>query len=284
MESEYHPFFSIVTISYNQGSYLENCIQSVINQSFKNFEYIIQDPGSSDDSRKILKNYLNDSRIKIFFEKDFSPGDGLNKGFSKAKGLYYLFINADDELCNRALENLYSIINKNPGFDVYSGMAMIIDKNGKALRYTFSDQMNLKRASYGSCIIVQQATCFKSFIFKKVGGFNKKNFINWDGELFIDFAISFAKFKVFNQVIGKYRLTENTITGSGLAMSNCIKNAKEMYFKINKRKPSKFYILNHLFYRLQRKILNYRDTYQRIIHGKISGRYSKRRFIKKINF
>ena len=284
MESEHQPFFSIVTISYNQGSYLENCIKSVINQSFKNFEYIIQDPGSIDDSRKILKNYLNDSRIKIFFEKDLSPGDGLNKGFSKARGLYYLFVNADDELCARALENLYSIIINNPGFDVYSGVAMIIDKDGKALRYTYSDQMNLKRASYGSCIIVQQATCFKSLIFKKVGGFNKKNFINWDGELFIDFAISFAKFKVFNKVIGKYRLTEKTITGSGLAMSNCIKNAKEMYFKINKRKPSKFYILIHLFYRLQRKILNYRDTYQRIIYGKISGRYSKRRFIKKINF
>ena len=284
MESEYRPFFSIVTISYNQGSYLDNCIKSVINQSFKNFEYIIQDPGSIDDSRKILKDYYNDSRIKIFFEKDFSPGDGLNKGFSKAKGLYYLFINADDELCSYALENLYSIIINNPGFDVYSGVAMIIDKDGKCLRYTYSDQMNLKRASYGSCIIVQQATCFKSFIFKKVGGFNKKNFISWDGELFIDFAISSAKFKVFNKVIGKYRLTEKTITGSGLAMSNCIKNAKEMYFKINKRKPSKFYILIHLFYRLQRKILNYRDTYQRIIYGKISGRYSKRRFIKKINF
>ena len=279
MESEYQPFFSIVTISYNQGSYLESCIKSVINQSFKNFEYIIQDPGSIDDSRKILKDYYNDSRIKIFFEKDFSPGDGLNKGFSKAKGLYYLFINADDELCSDALENLYSIIINNPGFDVYSGIAMIIDKNGKTLRYTYSDQMNLKRASYGSCIIVQQATCFKSFIFKKVGGFNKKNFINWDGELFIDFAISFAKFKVFNKVIGKYRLNEKTITGSGLAKSNCIKNAKEIYFKINKRKPSKFYILIHTFYRLQRKILNYKDTYQRIIYGKISGRYSKRRFM-----
>lgn len=283
MESEHKPFFSIVTISYNQGSYLVNCIKSIINQSFNNFEYIIQDPGSIDNSRKILKNYFNDSRIKIFFEKDSSPGDGLNKGFSKARGLYYLFINADDELHSHALEKLYSIINNNPGFDVYSGAASIIDKNGKTLRYTYSDQMNLKRASYGSCIVVQQATCFSSFIFKKVGGFNKENFISWDGELFIDFAMSFGKFKVFNQLIGKYRVTDNTITGSGLAKSNGIKNAKEIYLKINKRKPSKFYILIHLFYRMQRKILNYRDTYQRIIHGKISGRYSKKRFMKIIN-
>ena len=283
MEYEQIPFFSIVTISFNQGSFLENCIKSVINQSFKSFEYIIQDPGSIDNSRKILKKYLNDSRIKIFFEKDFSPGDGLNKGFSKAKGLYYLFINADDELCSDALEILYRTITNNPGFDVYSGTAMIIDKKGKTLRYTYSDQMNLKRASFGSCIVVQQATCFKSFIFKKVGGFNKKNFISWDGELFIDFAISSAKFKVFNKVIGKYRLTDKSITGSGLAMTNGIKNAKEMYFKIRKRKPSKFYILIHLFYRLQRKILNYRDTFQRIIYGKISGRYGKRRFMKNIN-
>ena len=47
------PFFSIVTISFNQEKYIDKCIKSVLNQSFKDFEYIIQDPGSNDKSRRL---------------------------------------------------------------------------------------------------------------------------------------------------------------------------------------------------------------------------------------
>jgi len=276
MKFKVKPLFSLVTISYNQGSFLDSCIKSVLNQSFKNFEYIIQDPGSTDDSRKILNSYKNiDSRLKVFFEDDYSPGDGLNKGFSKANGTYFLFLNSDDELCPDALKELNSIIKKNPRFDVYSGAAQIIDKNGKVLRYTYSDQMNLKRASYSSCIIVQQSTAFTSEIFNKVGGFNKENLISWDGELFIDFALASAKFKVFKKVIAKYRVTNKTITGSGLSLKNNSNNQKEVYFKINNKKIPIFYKFFQIFFRLQRKFLNLEDTYQRLFYGKISGRFKK---------
>ena len=276
MKSKVKPLFSIVTISYNQDTFLESCIRSVLNQSFNNFEYIIQDPGSTDDSRKILSSYKDiDSRLKVFFEDDDSPGDGLNKGFSKANGKYFLFLNSDDELCPDALKELSYIIKTNPRFDVYSGAAKIIDKNGKVLRYTYSDQMNLKRASYSSCIIVQQSTTFTSSIFNKVGGFNKENLISWDGELFIDFALASAKFKVFKTVIAKYRLTNKSITGSGLSLKNNYKNQKEIYFKINNKKTPIFFKFYQIFFRLQRKVLNIEDTLQRLFKGKISGRFKK---------
>ena len=53
MINENPPFFSLVTISFNQAKILKNCIENVLNQSFRDFEYIIQDPGSTDDSRAI---------------------------------------------------------------------------------------------------------------------------------------------------------------------------------------------------------------------------------------
>ena len=197
MESKKNPFFSIVSISFNQDEYISKCIESVLGQTFQDFEYIIQDPGSTDNSREIISKYKNDPRIKIFFERDYSPSDGLNRGFSKAKGLYFLFINSDDELCSNGLEIMYREIISYPNYDVYSGAANIIDSKGKFLRSTYSDQMDLRRATYGQCILVQPSTVFKSSIFRKVGGFNEDNLISWDGELFIDFAAASAQFKTF---------------------------------------------------------------------------------------
>ena len=120
MKPNLKTFFSIVTISYNQATFLDSCIKSVLSQSFKNFEYIIQDPGSNDGSRKILNSYKNtDSRLKVFFEDDYSPGDGLNKGFSKASGKYFLFLNSDDELCLDALKEMHFLIKANCPFSFF---------------------------------------------------------------------------------------------------------------------------------------------------------------------
>ena len=78
-----------------------------------------------------------------------------------------LFINADDELCSDALEILYRTITNNPGFDVYSGTAMIIDKKENLKVYLLWSN-ELKRASFGSCIVVQQATCLNLLFLKKL--------------------------------------------------------------------------------------------------------------------
>ena len=276
MKKENIPYFSIVTISYNQGIYLQKCIESILNQTFEDFEYIIQDPGSKDNSREIISGFSYDSRLKYYFEEDESPGDGLNKGFSKAKGHYFLFLNSDDELCLDALENLYIEIINNPGFDVYSGSAMIIDSDGRLLRLTYSDNMNLRRASFGECILVQPSTVFKESIYRKVGGFNKDNLISWDGELFIDFAISSARFKTFKKVISKYRITSTSITGSGLYKLKSSKEKRRLFKKIYKKNPPKFFKFFSLFYRILRKVFNIQDTLQRIIYGKISGRFSNK--------
>ncbi len=276
MKSEIIPFFSIVTISFNQGAYIKKCIESVLSQSFKNFEYIIQDPGSEDNSREIISSYKKDPRMRFFFENDFSPADGLNKGFSKAKGFYFLFINSDDELCKDALKIMHDEIIQYPNYDVYSGAAKIIDSKDRVLRLTYSDQMNIKRASYGQCILVQQSTVFKSSIFKKVKGFNKNNLISWDGELFIDFAVSSAKFKVFKKIISKYRITNSSITGSGLSIAKASNEQKIIFKKIYNKKPTRFFGLMSFFYRLQRKFLNLEDTWQRINNGPISGRFIKK--------
>ncbi len=99
---------SIITISYNSEKYIEQTILSVLNQSYKNIEYIIIDGGSTDDTTNIIKKYVD----KIAYwhsEKDNGISDAFNKGLAKATGDIVGIINSDDwyeENCfNEIVEN-----------------------------------------------------------------------------------------------------------------------------------------------------------------------------------
>ena len=278
------PFFSVVTISFNQEKYIKDCIESVLAQSYDDFEYIIQDPGSKDNSRDIIRSF-NSDKLRFYFEKDDSPAQGLNKGFSKASGKFFLFLNSDDVLLKDGLKILNEIILQNPSFDIYSGGAQIINEKGLKLRETFSDNFNLHMAAYGHSILVQPSTTFRASLFKSVGGFNERNLCCWDGELFIDFALNNANFYTTKNIISKFRITSDSITGSGKFTKLIKEYHKKMFRKILKKEVNIFYFINSFIFKFIRKFLNFDDTLNRIFFGKIYMRKSSflkfiRKFIK----
>jgi glycosyltransferase involved in cell wall biosynthesis len=91
------PLLSIITINYNNASGIEKTISSIKNQSFENFEYIIVDGGSTDDSIEIIKKNENDIDQWVS-EKDGGIYNAMNKGIKMAKGEYLLFVNSGDYL------------------------------------------------------------------------------------------------------------------------------------------------------------------------------------------
>lgn len=115
IENEMNRFikFSIVIPTFNVENYLSKCLDSVLSQTYKNYEVILIDDLSSDKTRKVIDNYrLKDNRIKVIYNKENSgPAYSRQKGIDIAKGEYILFLDSDDWYCNgKLLEKIALII------------------------------------------------------------------------------------------------------------------------------------------------------------------------------
>ncbi len=105
--------FSVITPVYNTKKYLAKCIESVQNQSFTEFEFIIVDDGSTDGSGEICDHYAEDDlRIRVIHKENGGQGSARNKAIESAKGDYLVFLDSDDFIRNGLLEYLAEIVRK----------------------------------------------------------------------------------------------------------------------------------------------------------------------------
>ena len=103
---------SIIVPVYNVEEYLENCIESILNQTFKDFELILVDDGSTDNSGKVCDIYeKKDSRIKVIHKNNGGLSSARNAGIDVAGGKYIGFVDSDDSIHPKMYEVLYNLIN-----------------------------------------------------------------------------------------------------------------------------------------------------------------------------
>ena len=110
---------SIIVPIYNSEKYLEKCISSILAQTISNFELIVVDDGSTDNSKNIIKSF-NDNRIKYIYSKHFGVSSARNIGLKKATGELISFIDSDDAISNKFLELLISKITNNIDLSICS--------------------------------------------------------------------------------------------------------------------------------------------------------------------
>ncbi|ATO45700.1 hypothetical protein C5L30_001300 [Companilactobacillus farciminis] len=114
MNNSKDPLVSIIVPSYNSEEYISKCIDSLLKQSFTNFEIIAIDDGSQDDTFNKLKNYSKkDSRIKCVREKNSGRSVARNNGLSKSSGKYVTFVDSDDYVSSEYLAHLIDGITSN---------------------------------------------------------------------------------------------------------------------------------------------------------------------------
>ena len=95
--------FSIITVCLNASNTIKRCMESVANQTFKDYEHIVIDGKSTDGTLNVLSKYVN---ANITSEEDDGIYFAMNKGLELAKGEYVIFLNADDEFCLSYLEEI----------------------------------------------------------------------------------------------------------------------------------------------------------------------------------
>lgn len=106
------PFFSVVIPVYNAEKYINRCVESILQQSFENFEVVLVDDGSADRSMEICEELAQkDTRVLFFHQKNQGVSAARNKGISMAKGKYLVFVDADDYIRADTLILLYESCN-----------------------------------------------------------------------------------------------------------------------------------------------------------------------------
>jgi glycosyltransferase involved in cell wall biosynthesis len=237
---------SVVTVSYNQAKYLRSCIDSVLLQDYADIEYIIVDPGSVDGSREIIESY--GSKIIKIFERDDGAADGLNKGFSVSTGDILYFLNSDDLVLPGALSFAVDFFKKNPLTDVLHGAGYIIDGDGNIQKYIRATRFGVDLYLYGCVNLLQQSFFFRRSAFERTSGFNRKNRVCWDGELFLDMKLAGAKFKAVSKPLGVFRIYPGTITSAAEHANKLRLAHKELYFRVKGRDWSWWDDLMVMFY------------------------------------
>jgi glycosyltransferase involved in cell wall biosynthesis len=260
--------FSIVTIAFNQVSFVEEAILSVINQDYDDLEYIVVDPGSTDGTRAIIDKYA-DRITKIIYRPDRGPADGLNTGFDEATGSVFGFLNADDKLLPGALKGAAAAFQAMPDIAVVSGHMWIVDRNGVRKRKSFSDQFHEQAYAYGAVNICQQSTFFRAELFGRPHRFNWKNRIAWDAELFLDMLCDENRHAVINSFMSEFRIYGSSITGRSFSgkSNNVMKTLR--FPKIKKRNWQHFDNLIRVLFLIRKYVLEPRSFVERLTKGPI---------------
>ncbi len=212
------PKISIVTPSFNQGAYLEETLQSLVNQDYPNLEVIIQEGGSTDQSVEIAKRFVRQHPrlFKLFVEADHGQADALNRGFARATGEILGFLNSDDTLLDGCLNRVALEIDPAHKRYIVFGRSLFFGndpaKEGKDHPFQYTshfDQLAIWKRRYNQ--IPQPSTFWHRTVWETCGGIDATIAHALDYDLFCRFSKTY-RFHPVPEVWSRYRLHDSSKT------------------------------------------------------------------------
>ncbi len=207
---------SVITPSYNQGEFIKDTIESVLAQNYPNFEHIVIDGGSTDNTVQILQSYPH---LKWVSEKDRGQTDALNKGLALSSGDIIAWINSDDWYAPNTFNKVVEALKDYP---IVMGACCITDRNGKPSY----EVPNIERSWYDllkywvSYSIPTQPSIF--FLRGLIEEIKQGSFLDeqlhyvMDFELWLRMAKKYPLTKRIPEVLSYYRIYEENKTGQGM--------------------------------------------------------------------
>ena len=177
-QKNFYPLVTIYITNFNYGLYLNESIKSVLNQTYQNYELIIIDDGSTDNSKKVIEKFRHLKNVKIIFQKNKGLNFANNIALKLSKGKYITRLDADDWLDENFLQVMVSNLKKDPKIGMIFCNYYLVDKNGSIidqfLRHDFKKVKLLDQPAHGACSLIN-TECLKL-----IGGYDK-NFRSQDG-------------------------------------------------------------------------------------------------------
>lgn len=199
-----NPLVTIITPSFNQGQFIERTILSVLNQSYKNIEYIVIDGGSTDNTKNIIEKYKDCISILVH-EKDRGQSDAINKGLRLATGGYITWLNSDDTLKPDAVESLISTLNRDTESKFVYGDVELIDENSNFIGLLKGRQVFKPEMYYELDLpIPQQGAMWERSVIEGVGFLDEKWHYVLDREFFLRICLKYNS-KYINITLGCFR-------------------------------------------------------------------------------
>src|SRR5512136_340290 len=179
-----YPRITVVTPSFNQASFIEQTIHSVLTQGYPNLEYIVMDGGSTDGTVDILRKY--EKHLIWTSGKDGGQSDALNKGFRRASGEILAYINSDDVYAPGALLKAGGFFASHPQACWLTGRCRNIDAEGREIRKLIKVYKSfwMLFRSYKVLLAIdyisQPATFWRREVIQQVGPFDEKLHLTMD--------------------------------------------------------------------------------------------------------
>lgn len=172
------PKVSVVIPAFNAQETIAETIYSLFWQSFQDFEIIVVDDGSTDKTAKIVKSLQTCSPLPLFyfFQKNKGPAAARNRGFSRAKGKYLIWVDADDIWLPQRLENLVSFLDKNSNIDLVTSDAYLWYPPAEIKSTYYSTYPFPKELSFGNLLqknFVFTSTLMRRSVWSETGGLNE---------------------------------------------------------------------------------------------------------------
>lgn len=170
------PRVSVVMSVWNGELFLREAVESILEQTFRDFEFIVIDDGSSDRSASILESYrISDSRVRVYHQQNSGLVESLNRGCRLASGKYIARMDADDVAISNRLLWQVEFMESNPHVGVLGGAVQFINADGRCLNTCILPVGNkeIKSALLSNCVIVHPTVLIRKDVFLSVGGYRR---------------------------------------------------------------------------------------------------------------
>ena len=262
------PFFSVVIAVYNKERHIKSTLDSVLAQTFQDFEIIVVNDGSTDESDLIVSS-ITHPKIKYFTQENRGASAGRNRAISKASGTYIALLDADDLWEPKYLETMHQLIHAYPRLSVFAS-AVTIETSSHAMPSVYSME-NLEKngvyvvdyfeSSYVNTLLTSSSTVMHTNVFQEIGTYDTTIKSGQDTDLWIRIGLQY-KVVFINEDLVRYRYEKRSLSNTTKRVADKPKLDKHIAFEATNPGLKKFMDLNRFSMAILSKLENDQTSFK----------------------